>query len=220
LAPFLIVFDVDGTLVDSQAHIIGAMGHAFSVLRRPMPPRQDVLACVGLSLPEVFYRLVPQVDHEQRDLAEKAFKQYFAGQRADQSDPGFYAGILPLLRQLHQDPQFILGVATGNSRRGLNALLEASELHSYLLTTQTADEHPSKPHPSMLHQALLETGTEASRAVMIGDTSYDRDMACAAGMHAIGVTWGYHKAHQLSGCTHIAQTVSELPGFISQIMKA
>ena len=188
----MIVFDVDGTLVDSQAHIIGAMGHAFSVLRRPMPPRQDVLACVGLSLPEVFYRLVPQVDHEERDLAEKAFKEYFAGQRADQSDPGFYAGILPLLRQLHQDPQFVLGVATGNSRRGLNALLEASDLHSYFFTTQTADEHPSKPHPSMLHQALLETGTEARRAVMIGDTSYDRDMARAAGMHAIGVTWGYH----------------------------
>ncbi|MDA9854718.1 HAD-IA family hydrolase, partial [bacterium] len=111
------------------------------------------------------------------------------------------------------------GVATGNSRRGLNALLEAGGLHSYFLTTQTADEHPSKPHPSMLHQALLETGIEARRAVMIGDTSYDRDMARAAGMHTIGVTWGYHEAHQLSGCTHIAHTVSELPGLISQIMK-
>ena len=111
-----------------------------------MPPRQDVLSCVGLSLPEVFYRLVPQVDHGERDLAEKAFKEYFAGQRADQPDPGFYAGILPLLRQFHQDPRFILGVATGNSRRGLNALLEAGGLHSYFLTTQTADEHPSKPH--------------------------------------------------------------------------
>ncbi|MDB4830941.1 HAD hydrolase-like protein, partial [Paracoccaceae bacterium] len=104
MAPFLIVLDVDGTLVDSQAHIIGAMAHAFSTLRRPMPPRQDVLSCVGLSLPEVFYRLVPQVDHGERDLAEKAFKEYFAGQRADQPDPGFYAGILPLLRQFHQDP--------------------------------------------------------------------------------------------------------------------
>ena len=185
-----------------------------------MPPRQDVLSCVGLSLPEVFYRLVPQVDHGERDLAEKAFKEYFAEQRADQPDPGFYAGILPLLRQFHQDPRFILGVATGNSRRGLNALLEAGGLHSYFLTTQTADEHPSKPHPSMLHQALLETGIEARRAVMIGDTSYDRDMARAAGMHTIGVTWGYHEAHQLSGCTHIAQAVSELPGLISQIMKA
>lgn len=184
-----------------------------------MPPRQDVLSCVGLSLPEVFYRLVPQVDHGERDLAEKAFKEYFAGQRADQPDPGFYAGILPLLRQFHQDPRFILGVATGNSRRGLNALLEAGGLHSYFLTTQTADEHPSKPHPSMLHQALLETGIEARRAVMIGDTSYDRDMA-RGGYATIGVTWGYHEAHQLSGCTHIAQTVSELPRFISQIMKA
>ena len=214
------MLDVDGTLVDSQAHIIGAMAHALSTLRRPMPPRQDVLSCVGLSLSEVFYRLVPQVDHGERDLAEKAFKEYFAGQRADQPDPGFYAGILPLLRQFHQDPRFILGVATGNSRRGLNALLEVSGLHSYFLTTQTADEHPSKPHPSMLHQALLETGIKARRAVMIGDTSFDRDMARSAGMHTIGVTWGYHEAHQLSGCTHIAQTVSELPGLISQIMKA
>ena len=217
--PFLIIFDVDGTLVDSHAHIISAMGHAFSVLMRPMPPRQDILACVGLSLPEVFYCLMPKVDHEERDLAENVFKEYFAEQRADQSDPGFYPGILPLLRQLHHDPQFILGVATGNSRRGLNALLEARELHSYFFTRQTADEHPSKPHPSMLYQALLETRTEACRAVMIGDTSDDRDMARAAGMRAIGVTWGYHKAHQLSGCTHIAQTVSELLGFISQIMK-
>ncbi len=97
---------------------------------------------------------------------------------------------------------------------------EASELHSYFFTTQTADEHLSKLHLSLLHQALLETRIETRRAVMIGDTSYDRGMARAAGMHAIGVTWGYHKAHQFSGCTYIAQAVSELPGLISQIMKA
>ena len=129
-------------------------------------------------------------------------------------------GILPLWRQGQREPRLSLGGATGNARRGLNALLEAGGLHSYFRTTQTADEHPAKPQPSRLHQALLETGIGASRAVIIGDTSYDREMAGAAGMHTIGVTWGYHEAHQLSGCTHIAHTVSELPGLISQIMKA
>lgn len=151
---------------------------------------------------------------------KKRLKSILPGSAQTNQIRAFMRGSYPFCGSFIRIRGLSWGVATGNSRRGLNALLEAGGLHSYFLTTQTADEHPSKPHPSMLHQALLETGIEARRAVMIGDTSYDRDMARAAGMHTIGVTWGYHEAHQLSGCTHIAQTVSELPGLISQIMKA
>ena len=144
MASFLFFLDVDCTLVDITAHIFGGIAHAFPTLRCSMPPPQFVLYCVRLWLLEVFYRLMPQVGHGERDLVERAFEEYFAAQRADQSNPNFYVGILPLSRQFDQDPQFVLGVAVGNLRRGLGALLEASGLRSCFFAAQTADEHPSK----------------------------------------------------------------------------
>ncbi|GAA6208746.1 HAD family hydrolase [Cognatishimia sp. WU-CL00825] len=196
----LVVFDVDGTLVDSQGDIIAAMTLAFEGQGLTMPPRNQVLAQVGLSLEVIFPRLVPDGTQALFDSLVQGYKDAYMHLRkakgSVQSSP-LYPGALDVLGSLNALPDTLLGVATGKSRRGLDKLLEAHGLTRTFVTEQVADFHPSKPHPAMLHAALSDTGVAQDRAVMVGDTSFDMEMAKAAGLYAIGVSWGYHKPDQL-----------------------
>jgi phosphoglycolate phosphatase len=110
-----------------------------------------------------------------------------------------------------------LGVATGKSRRGLDILLDKHGLRDYFITAQCADVHPSKPHPAMLQAALAETGIAAKNAVMIGDTQFDMEMAGAAGVHAIGVTWGYHEVDRLVCADYIANDFVQIPSILNTL---
>ena len=212
----LVIFDVDGTLVDSQADILGSMAAAFSALNLPAPDRAAVLGIVGLSLPQAMFRLAPDQDVAVRDQLAEAYKTAYNGLRHQNGAAGspFYPGLRDLLDRLRARDDILLGIATGKSRRGLDALLAAHELADAFATTQVADDHPSKPHPSMLLAALAETGMAPDRAVMVGDTSYDMDMAQAAGIHGIGVTWGYHPATELAAAVRIATDVPALENAI------
>ena len=192
----LVVFDVDGTLVDSQQLILGAMGSAFAALDLPCPPRAQVLGIVGLSLPVAMARLAPDLGAADQDRMVTAYRMAFGQMRLDQVAP-LYPGARAALDLLAQDRALLLGVATGKSRRGLAALLDAHGLADRFVTLQVADDHPSKPHPSMLLAALSETGVDAADAVMVGDTSFDMEMARSAGIMALGVGWGYHPVAQL-----------------------
>jgi len=122
-----------------------------------------------------------------------------------------------VLDQLHARDEVLLGVATGKSRRGLDKLIEAHGLEGMFLTQQVSDHHPSKPHPSMIRQALVETGLDAPQAVMIGDTSFDMDMAAAAGVTGIGVSWGYHGREALSAARVVIDSFDTLPSLLDKI---
>ena len=122
-----------------------------------------------------------------------------------------------VLDQLHAQPEVLLGVATGKSRRGLVSLMEGHQMEHMFVTQQCADDHPSKPHPSMVMTALAETGVAPEQAVMIGDTSFDMDMAKAAGVAALGVTWGYHSPASLNAADHIATRVQDLPELVHAV---
>lgn len=191
----LVIFDVDGTLVDSQADILGAMAAAFEIGGHPLPPRAEVLATVGLSLDVIFPILLPEADAATHTRMVQGYKDAYMALRAKvgvaQSSP-LYPGALATLRALHAIPEVLLGVATGKSRRGLDKLIEGHGLEGLFVTQQCADFHPSKPHPSMVLAALSDTGVAAEDAVMIGDTSFDMEMAAGAGVAGIGVSWGYH----------------------------
>lgn len=197
----LVIFDVDGTLVDSQADILAAMGHAFSLAGHPLPPRATVLSIVGLSLDVAVARLAPELDAALHARMVDWYKEAYIALRAQtgaaQSSP-LYPGALAAIEALHARPEILLGVATGKSLRGLDKLFEAHDLGRYFVTRQVSDHHPSKPHPSMIAAALSETGIAPGNAVMIGDTSYDMDMAQVAGIAAIGVGWGYHPRETLA----------------------
>jgi len=196
----LVICDVDGTLVDSQAEIMAAMAAAFSSQNMPMLDRQAVLSIVGLSLDEAFYKLCPQVDPTQRAYLVQAYKDAFndlrgADGKAELSP--MYAGAREALLTLQAQPETLLAVATGKSKRGLDKMIERHGLEGLFVSQQVADFHPSKPHPAMVLAALSETGVSANRSVMVGDTTYDMEMGKAGGVGTIGVSWGYHPAATL-----------------------
>lgn len=187
----LVIFDVDGTLIDSQDHILAAMNHAFAAVGHDAPARREVLSIVGLSLPEAIARLAPQFDPALQDAIVTAYKQSFNTQRLA-SHPPLFPGARQALDDLAGRDDVLLGVATGKSRRGLDHILAVYGLEGYFFTRQVADDHPSKPNPSMILAALAETGIAPARAIMVGDTTFDIDMGRAAAVRTLGVTWGYH----------------------------
>ncbi len=216
----LVIFDVDGTLVDSQADILSAMASAFNQAGLVVPPRDEILSIVGLSLDVAVSRLAPEVGAQtHRDMVQ-GYKDAYIALRAQsgaaQSSP-LYPGARDILEDLQKVPNILLGVATGKSRRGLDKLIEAHGLDHMFVTQQVADHHPSKPHPSMIQQAMADTGVDAQDTVMIGDTSFDMQMARAAGVHGIGVSWGYHPVSALVDASHMLDAFAELPGALSMI---
>ncbi|MBY6049664.1 HAD-IA family hydrolase [Vannielia litorea] len=207
-----IIFDVDGTLIDSQNEIVAAMTAGFAATGRTAPPRAQVLSIVGLSLEVGIARLCPEADAGEVATMTAAYKDSFVEIRKTSPAAIFYPGMRELLDELAQTPENLLCVATGKSRRGLDALVKSSGLEGMFISEQVSDHHPSKPHPSMLEAALRETGCEAHQAVMIGDTSYDMDMARNAGITGIGVSWGYHAPAALAeaGAAEVVQDAAAL----------
>ena len=194
----LVIFDCDGTLVDSQHIIFAAMQAAFSRHGLPDPDQAGVRSVVGLSLPIAIRQLVPSVEGHIIAALVEGYKTAFGELRGD---PAYEEPLFPGARQaieaLHVRGDVVLGIATGKSRRGVNHVLAMHGLEPYFMTVQTADIHPSKPHPAMIEHAMLEAGVGAADAAMIGDTSYDMIMARAAGVTAIGAGWGYHSVTDL-----------------------
>lgn len=216
----LVIFDVDGTLVDSQADILASMQAAFDSVDLSVPTREDILSIVGLSLNVAMPRLAQdaarEVHHALEDAYKAAYMQLRATRGTTQSSP-LYPGARGALDGLAAQDDLLLGVATGKSRRGLDKLLEGHGMQDLFVTQQVADFHPSKPHPSMLYAALEETGVAANRAVMVGDTSYDMDMARAAGVAAIGVSWGYHDRAALAAADIVIDSYAALAQALDQI---
>ncbi|MGH6787982.1 MAG: HAD-IA family hydrolase [Novosphingobium sp.] len=208
----LAVFDCDGTLVDGQGAVCTAMDRAFAECGLSPPDHHQVRRIVGLSLPQALRLLAPATTEAQREALDQTYRSAFRSAReAGELAEPLFPGIAELVGRLHA-AGWTLGVATGKSDRGLEHCLAMHGLSAHFATLQTADRHPSKPHPAMLQAALAETGAAPGEAVMIGDTAYDIEMARAAGVRAIGVDWGYHAASELreAGAEAVAATPAEL----------
>lgn len=212
----LAVFDCDGTLIDGQASICAAMDAAFAAGGLPAPDRHLVRRMVGLSLPQAVLRLAPDIEAERQDLMVEAYKQAFRAARAsgELSQP-LFDGIRKVLDALRSNG-WTLAVATGMSRRGLDHCLASHGLLRHFASLQTADDHPSKPHPQMLQAALFEAAAQPGDAVMIGDTAYDMQMALGAGARGVGVGWGYHDPRELvdAGAEFVADNPAELEEYL------
>ncbi|MEM9060749.1 MAG: HAD-IA family hydrolase [Pseudomonadota bacterium] len=218
----LVIFDVDGTLVDSQDHIVASMDHAFRTAGRPVPSRAEALSIVGLSLPEAMAVLAPDADDAERmQLAH----DYKTGNRMHREDGSAVAktplfdGALDLIRQL-DSAGYLLSAATGKSRAGLVRFLDVHDLSHLFLATQTADDAPSKPHPQMILNCLVGTGVDAEHSVMIGDTEFDMAMGRAAGVRRLGVRWGYHEDARLArgGAERMADRMDELVSLVGELI--
>ncbi len=193
----LVVFDCDGTLVDYQASIISSMAAAFEVHSHPVPVAESVRRVIGLPLRVAMQQLLPHTDTEEHKKLENSYKEAFGDLRwrGEVFDP-LYPGAMDVLNDL-EEKGWLLGIATGKGLRGLKMTLETHGLMGRFQTLQTADSAPGKPNPGMLLNAMRDTGTDAQGTVMIGDTTFDMEMAVNAGAMAIGVSWGYHPHEHL-----------------------
>ncbi len=213
----LAIFDCDGTLVDSQHNICLAMEDSFQRGGLAPPDRVAIRRIVGLSLNEAVCALAPDAAPAlQRQLGQD-YKTAFQRLRGfGMIDEPLFDGIAELIEALVADG-WLLGVATGKSDRGLAFCLDHHGIAHHFVTLQTADRHPSKPHPSMIHQAMADAGAMPQDTLMIGDTAFDIGMARAANVTAIGVAWGYHAPQELiaEGAHHVA----ERPGDIVTIAR-
>ncbi|MBB4286097.1 HAD-IA family hydrolase [Roseospira goensis] len=194
----LVVFDVDGTLVDSQHNIIAAMAMACEGAGVPVPPHTATRAVIGLSLAEAVATVTPSANDGQRRHVAALYKQAFVALRSrpDHDEP-LFPGVHRALEAL-ETLGCVLGLATGKSRRGVDAVVERHGLEGRFVTVQTADDAPGKPHPAMLLRAMAAVGADPDRTVMVGDTRFDMEMARAAGTDAVGVGWGYHPVEELT----------------------
>lgn len=217
----LVLFDVDGTLVDSQNHIVAAMEAAFARHDLPAPSRAQVLSIVGLSLPKAMAALDAQGSAARQAALVQAYKDTYMAQRQNDGVSPLYPGARETLDALHARDEVLLGVATGMSRRGLDHVIAAHGLAPLLLTRQTADDHPSKPHPAMVLAAMNDLGVAPARTVFVGDTIYDIEAGLAAKVFTIGVTWGYHSADDLraAGAHRVVSDFAALIPAIEELWK-
>ena len=202
----LAIFDCDGTLVDGQHNICLAMETCFAAAGLDPPARERTRQVVGLSLAEAIRAMLPEAAEDIRAALAEDYKRAFQAMRARGiADEPLYEGVAELLDGLEAEG-WLLGIATGKSDRGVALCLDHHGLAGRFATVQTADRHPSKPHPSMVEQAMADAGAAPETTIVIGDTSYDMAMARAAGAAAIGVAWGYHPADALirAGARHVA----------------
>lgn len=215
----LVIFDLDGTLVDGAQAAIPAMQHAFTAFGLPKPNEGQIKDMIGLSItPAIKHILnnfneVHKINDSEVEEISTLYKDYFYQSRIAEKHPmPLYEGALKALAELHTRDEILLGIATGNSRRGVNAFLDKHDLRSTFITTKCASECLSKPNPEMILQAMNETGIDANQTIMVGDTSFDMQMAKSAKAYAIGVNWGYHSQQVMTkaGADKIANNFDQL----------
>ena len=213
----LAVFDCDGTLVDSGATITAALRITFEQNGLDVPPPSLSRKVIGLSLVESMAALMPDLPVERHIELAEDYKLAFQKLRAAGGvEEPLFEGVLDLLDTL-EDDGWLLAVATGKSDRGLKHCLELHGIHARFVSLQTADRHPSKPHPSMVEQAIADAGAAPETTIVVGDTSFDMAMAANAGATGIGAGWGYHDAHELLAAGAVG--VAEEPGDVLALIR-
>lgn len=214
----LIVFDCDGTLVDSQHMILEAMVLACKHHDLPEPEAEAVRRIVGLSLFNAVKTMMPEHHDDLIERVVASYRDSFQDLRAQNIEEPLYPGTKEVLKGL-EDRGYLLGVATGKSHRGLKHTLRIHDIGHHFVTIQTADGNPSKPHPEMLEKAMTEAGVMATNTIMVGDTSFDMDMSKNAGVPALGVAWGYHPKEELfdAGAFDVLDSYSEMLPLLDKV---
>lgn len=212
----LIIFDLDGTLINSEAIILGAQYEAFRRCGRVHPGREAGLGIVGLTLDIAMARLAGLAEPD--DMLTETYRQVFGAMRVQaETDPALdeplFAGVAETLAELKRHSGLKLGIATGKSRKGAEFIVARHGWQDLFDTVQSADDAPSKPHPGMIERAMAETGASPARTAMVGDSSFDIEMAVAAGVVPVAVSWGFQPVENLValGARHVLRDFPELP---------
>jgi phosphoglycolate phosphatase len=218
----LVMFDMDGTLIDTQALIAEHMATTFAEAGLAVPTPGQVRRIIGLSLPQAMLKLLGSDDMDQASkLAEDYRAHYRASLVAAEGREGLFPGAREALDALKAQADTVMGIATGKGLAGVHRLTELHGIAGHFSTLQTPDHNPSKPHPGMMLRAMEETGADKHRTVIIGDTTFDMEMGKAAGAKTIGVTWGYHHVDELraAGADILIESYSELAAAIDSLVE-
>ena len=211
----LIVFDWDGTLMDSEARIVACLQAAAADIEEPSPSRESAKEVIGLGLPEAMQHLFPLAEAQTHSRLIESYRRHFLG---DSLAPSIlFNSTRTVLEGLANTDRF-LAIATGKSRRGLDKVLSETGLGEYFHATRCADEAFSKPHPQMLQEIMTQLGVAAAQTLMIGDTEFDMQMAANADVDAVGVSYGVHSCARLAatGALHCLADLAELPGWLNR----
>lgn len=219
----LVMFDMDGTLIDTGSLIAEHMATTFVGAGLEAPSPEQVRRIIGLSLPQAMQVLLGSQDIDfANKLADDYRQHYRASLVSAEGREGLFPGAREVLDQLHDRAEMLLGIATGKGLNGVHRLTQLHGIADYFVTLQTPDHNPSKPHPGMMLRAMEETGADKSRTLIIGDTTFDIEMGKAAGTKTIGVSWGYHDPEELrrAGADIIVRDYADLPEAIDTILEA
>lgn len=209
----LVIFDWDGTVMDSTGRIVACMHAAGAELELPVLDDETVRAIIGLGLPEAILTLYPHLDADGVERMRACYSRHFVAAEATPS--ALYPGALETLAAL-REAGLRLAVATGKSRKGLDRVWAGGDLGGWFDASRCADETRSKPHPAMVKELLTELAVPASRALVVGDTSFDLDMARAAGVDRVGVGYGAHPVERLWASAPLA-VIDALPELLPLI---
>ena len=212
----LLVFDWDGTLMDSEARIVDCMRSALADHGCDALPTESIRDIIGLGLKEAIQKLLPEAELALREQIAERYREHFLG--LNNTPSSLFSGAEDTLRLL-AEKGYLLAVATGKGRSGLNRALASTGLGPLFRATRCADESFSKPHPEMLLQIMTELGASGRETLMIGDTEYDMQMAANAGAYGLGVSYGVHPADRLLrprvlGCV---DSVVQIPGWLGAL---
>lgn len=209
----LIIFDWDGTLMDSVNHIVDSMRHAINIMDLEPRSTEQLRDIIGLGMKEAIYQLYP--NHQSEQFAQQFSAAYRENFFIEQAPQALFEGAEATLQTLI-DENYLLAVATSKSRRGLDKVMTETGLGDYFVTSRCADETRSKPHPQMLLEILESQQIAADQAIMVGDTVYDLEMAIQARVLPIGVSYGVHDTERLNKFkpAHILDRISDLPEWL------
>lgn len=215
----LVIFDLDGTLIDSVALIVETVTKAFTEVNEPVPDERAIRAISGITATEAMGILVPGASPERIATIMESYRAHYRSNAGVAREPMF-KGALEALDRLQADPATILAVATGKGYNGAVTLLERHGIIGRFNSIQTPDNNRGKPDPQMIHTAMARAGASQAQAVMIGDTVHDMRMARAARVGAVGVTWGYHEKAELlaEGADIVIDDFADLDGAIDRLL--
>jgi len=215
----LVVFDCDGTLVDSLHMIVHTMTAAYASHDEDAPADHEVRQHIGLSLEVVIDKLSPHFGQEKCHAVAASYRDHFheLRRKGEMTEP-LFDGARQAIERL-DEAGVLMAMATGKGMRGLHHVLDQHEMRQYFTSLQTPDTAPGKPHPGMVENVLEETGVLAANTLVLGDTSFDMEMARNAGVAAIGVDWGYHHSDTLmaAGADRVLRSFSELPDLLAEM---
>lgn len=216
----LAIFDLDGTLIDSVRHFVETVTLSFEAIGQVVPDEETIRSVSGITARDAMALLAPGMDAARVDQILSSYREHYFARAGVQNEP-LFKGAREALDRLQADPETIVAVATGKGYKGAITLLERHGILDRFHSIETPDHNRGKPDPQMIEVAMVKAGIEREQTVMIGDTVHDMRMARAAGVAALGVAWGYHRADDLrdAGAHLVIRDFAEMDGAITKLLE-